>query len=198
MSGSLGVWLAAFVTLGLYSFLWKENPWYRLIEQVYVGISVAHLAVVGYFNIREMALRPLAGGSWTAAVPVALGLLLYTRWIPRLAFLSRISIAFTMGVTSGVVVTGTIKASFIDQVLATMQPVRSVNNAVFLLCTFCATAYFLFLKKTTAVTRPFSEAGKWTLMVAFGSAFGYTVMSRISLFTGRLQFLFGQWIKIIK
>lgn len=198
MSGALGVWIAAFVTLGLYSFLWRENPWYRLIEQIYVGVSVAHLAVVGYFNIREMAWKPLLEGSATAVIPVALGLLLYTRWIPRLGFLSRISIAFTMGVTSGVVVTGTIKASFIDQILATMKPVANATDLAFVLCTFCATSYFLFAKKTAAAMKPFSEAGKMTLMVAFGSAFGYTVMSRISLFTGRLQFLFGDWLGVLK
>lgn len=198
MSGSLWVWMAAFVTLGLYSFLWRENAWYRLIEQMYVGISVAHLAVVGYFNIREMAWRPLLEGSLAALVPVVLGLLLYTRWVPRLGFLSRISIAFTMGVTSGVVVIGAIKASLIDQVLATMKPVGSLSDLVFVLCTFCAISYFLFAKKTTIVMKPFSEVGKMTLMVAFGSAFGYTVMSRISLFTGRLQFLFGDWLKFLK
>ena len=35
-------------------------------------------------------------------------------------------------------------------------------------------------------------------MVGFGASFGYTVMARISLFIGRLQFLLGDWLGIIK
>ncbi|NQU06577.1 MAG: hypothetical protein HQ568_10825, partial [Calditrichaeota bacterium] len=38
-----------------------------------------------------------------------------------------------------------------------------------------------------------ARAGIWVLMVAFGAAFGYTVMARISLLIGRMDFL-GQWI----
>jgi hypothetical protein len=36
--------------------------------------------------------------------------------------------------------------------------------------------------------------GIWVLMVAFGASFGYTVMARISLLIGRVEFL-GRWIK---
>jgi len=36
------------------------------------------------------------------------------------------------------------------------------------------------------------------IMVGFGAAFGYTVMARISLLIGRLQFLLGDWLGIIQ
>ncbi len=198
MSGDIAIWIAAFVTLGIYSFLWRENYCYRLVEHIYIGISVAHLGVMGYFNIKEMAFRPLSEGSWKMFVPITLGCLLYARWFKPIAHLSRLSVAFVMGVTSGVVITGAVKASFLDQLAATMKPVTNLSELVFVICTFSALSYFLFTKKASAVTKPVAEVGRWTLMVAFGSAFGYTVMSRISLFTGRLQFLFGEWINLIK
>jgi len=34
-----------------------------------------------------------------------------------------------------------------------------------------------------------SHVGRWTMMIAFGAAFGFTVMARMSLLIGRLQFL---------
>ena len=37
-------------------------------------------------------------------------------------------------------------------------------------------------------------AGRWFLMIAFGAMFGNTVMARISLFIGRVQFLLNDWI----
>ncbi len=198
MSVDPGVWVAAFITLGLYSFLWVENPWYRLVEHLYIGISVAHLGVVAYFNIKEMAIKPMLLGSWWLITPVLLGLLLYTRWFSSTAYLSRIPIAFIMGTVSGVAVTGAIKANFIDQIIATTKPVKSLNDLIFVVLVFCATSCFLFSKKASKVLQPCVNIGKWTLMVAFGAAFGYTVMSRISLFTGRLQFLFGEWIQLIR
>jgi hypothetical protein len=34
-------------------------------------------------------------------------------------------------------------------------------------------------------------------MITFGAAFGYTVMSRMSLLIGRMDFLFGAWLGLI-
>ena len=42
MSTDIGVWIAAFATIGLVSFLFKENPLYRVIENMYVGISAGY------------------------------------------------------------------------------------------------------------------------------------------------------------
>jgi hypothetical protein len=36
------------------------------------------------------------------------------------------------------------------------------------------------------------------LMLGFGASFGYTVMSRISLLIGRMQFLLGDWLGVIQ
>jgi hypothetical protein len=36
------------------------------------------------------------------------------------------------------------------------------------------------------------------MMVAFGALFGNVVMSRISLLIGRVQFLLGDWLHIIR
>ena len=33
------LWVAAFLTLGIISFLYKDNPWYKFTEAVFVGIS---------------------------------------------------------------------------------------------------------------------------------------------------------------
>ena len=43
-----------------------------------------------------------------------------------------------------------------------------------------------------------AKIGIWFLMVTFGASFGYTVMSRMSLMLGRLDFLFGNWLGMIQ
>ena len=43
-----------------------------------------------------------------------------------------------------------------------------------------------------------SRIGIVFVMIGFGAAFGYTVMARVSLLIGRLQFLLGDWLGIIQ
>ena len=37
-----GVWVAALLTLCIYSFLYRDNPFYRFAEHLFVGISVGY------------------------------------------------------------------------------------------------------------------------------------------------------------
>ncbi|MBN1901930.1 hypothetical protein JW926_11465, partial [Candidatus Sumerlaeota bacterium] len=50
----LGVWISAFLTLAIFSFLYKDNPIYKFAEHLFVGISA------GYAFIQAIAgtLRP--------------------------------------------------------------------------------------------------------------------------------------------
>jgi hypothetical protein len=45
MSTEIGVWVAAFFTIGIASFLYKDNPLYKFCESVFVGISAGYWAV---------------------------------------------------------------------------------------------------------------------------------------------------------
>jgi len=54
--------------------------------------------------------------------------------------------------------------------------------------------YFFFSVKHNRAGRKFSQVGIWFLMVSFGASFGYTVMGRISLLIGRVQFLIEEWL----
>ena len=35
----IGVWVAVFLTLMVLSFLYKENPFFRLTEYIFIGLS---------------------------------------------------------------------------------------------------------------------------------------------------------------
>ncbi len=38
----IAVWTAVFFTLGIYSILYRENPWFRVAESVYLGVAVGY------------------------------------------------------------------------------------------------------------------------------------------------------------
>src|SRR5262245_25663898 len=50
-SRTLGVWLGAFFTLCIFSFLYRDNPFYKLAEALLIGISAAYWMVVSLWEV---------------------------------------------------------------------------------------------------------------------------------------------------
>ena len=42
----LGIWLVSFLTVCILSFLYRDNPFYKFAEHLYVGISAGYWTVV--------------------------------------------------------------------------------------------------------------------------------------------------------
>ncbi|HHY17532.1 MAG TPA: hypothetical protein GX524_05600 [Firmicutes bacterium] len=201
----IGIWVAAIMTISAYSYLWKENPLFRVGEHLLIATNVSYLAIVGWNNVKQSVFTPLAEGEYQMIIPLVLGLFLFTRWFPKIAWLSRISVGFMMGVASGVSITGAISANFVKQIAGTILPLDSINNVIIVIGTISTVSYFLFLQSKSVAGQSWGkvigftgEIGKWVMMVAFGAAFGATVMGRLTLVLGRLRFLFGTWLPIIR
>ncbi len=210
MSTDLKIWLAAIMSLGIYSYLYKENPIFRACEHLYLGLSLAHLAVMGWTNVRDLGFSEIQKGSYLVIIPLTLGLLLFSRFFPKISWLSRYSLAYFVGVASAVTITGVIDAGIISQVRGAIVPLNSLNSVISTLCNVAAITTFFFIvgsaeKKgqpsnsmLTQIVQKTSIAGRFVLMVSFGAVFGTTIMARLGLFIPRLQFLFGDWIHLIQ
>ncbi|QUL98561.1 MAG: hypothetical protein IMF26_00165 [Candidatus Fermentithermobacillus carboniphilus] len=211
MTTDVRIWLMALMTLGLYSYLFRENPFFRFCEHAYTGLSLAHLVVMGWTNVKTMALTRLANGEWATVIPIVLGVLLFARWFPKAAWLSRYPIAYLVGTASGVTITGVIEAGIIAQVRAAMKPVTNISSLVTLLFTVAALSVFFFIVGNKPegqvgsvqiaawrVVSASSYLGRLVLMVTFGAVFGSTVMARLGLFIPRLELLFRDWIHLIR
>ena len=70
-----------------------------------------------------------------------------------------------------------------------------ITNLLVLVGVLCGLGYFFFSARHEGVLGRMSTAGIWLLMVGFGASFGYTVMSRVSLLYGRVNFLIFDWAK---
>jgi len=58
--------------------------------------------------------------------------------------------------------------------------------------------YFFFSMEHKGIIGGVSKIGVWFLMIAFGASFGFTVMARMSLLIGRIQFLLRDWLGLIQ
>jgi hypothetical protein len=54
--------------------------------------------------------------------------------------------------------------------------------------------YFYFSHEHKGVLGATAKVGIWFIMISFGASFGYTVMGRVSLLIGRVQFLIQDWV----
>ena len=201
------VWFAGFLTLCIFSFLYKDNIFYQFAEHLFVGISAGYLIAITWHNqIYPNLVVPLFfEGRILYVIPLAFGLFYFARFIPRISFLVRVPIAFLLGWGSGVL----IPAIFQRDILRQTQGTLLVQGAfakwdtglwavVILIGVICTLIYFFFSRERKGIMKPMANLGIIFLMLGFGASFGYTVMSRISLLIGRMQFLLGDWLGIIQ
>jgi len=60
----LGAWIAAFLTLAIFSYLYKDNPFYKIAEHLFVGISAGYWASMFFWT----QIQPnLFGRLWPAS-----------------------------------------------------------------------------------------------------------------------------------
>lgn len=212
-----GIWVAAFLTLCIFSFLYRDNPFYKFAEHVFVGVSAGYWFCIYYHQtIHPKMLSPLFGldGEWKTEnllliIPLALSIMMLLRLVPKqvadIGWLSRWPIAFMVGTGSGIFFIGYLRTNVIEQIQNTLVPIQYTGDTypywaglfgviVLIVGTFTGIVYFFFSKAHTGTFGLLAKLGIYFLMVSFGASFGYTVMARISLLIGRMQFLLFDWI----
>jgi len=249
MSGDAGVWIAAFLTLGIFSFLYRDNPVYKFCESIFVGVSAGYWFVSLFWqNIypklivnlsgaaRDLFSPPAVGqattggavrdtlsqamegaaasggmdGRWLYLGAGILGVMMLLRLVPKIGWISRWPLAFIVGSTAGLYFITYLQSNAISQIHNTLVPLVGPGRGTFLglglpfhidwdalfifVGTFCGLVYFFFSVEHKRVAGGVARVGILFIMVTLGASFGYTVMSRMSLLIGRMDFLFGSWL----
>jgi hypothetical protein len=206
-----GYWVAAILTLCIYSFLYRDNPLYKFAESLFVGIGAAYWLAILYHNTLKpklfQALFPGDSGQaviWWRIFPGILAVFMLLRFYPKLSWLSRWALAFIVGMYAAVNLTGFAQADLVEQIYATMTmplagggALNFILNLVAIIGVFAVLIYFFFSKEHKGALGAVAKVGIWFLMVAFGASFGYTVMGRVSLLIGRMTFLLRDWLHVI-
>jgi hypothetical protein len=90
----------------------------------------------------------------------------------------------------------------IGQLGATVGPLFTsggtfdISVAVILVGVLSTLIYFYFSREHTGWWGKTAKLGTYFLMIFFGTTFGYTVMSRMSTFIGRVEFLLSDFLKL--
>jgi hypothetical protein len=226
LARTVGLWIAAFFTLAIFSFLWRDNAFYKVAEAVLIGVSAAYWMVVGFWDVlvpsliakispatvQRWAMPGLAGAeaeqSLWYLIPLALGIMLVWRLAPRGAWIARWPLAFIIGTFAGLRLIAFLHGDFLAQIRNTILPLAvfdaggfdfwtSLQHVLIVACVLCVLVYFFFSVEHKGAVGRVARIGIAVLMITFGAAFGYTVMGRIALLAIRLEFLLDDWLWLI-
>lgn len=230
-----GAWIATFLTLAIFSYLYDDNPFYKAAEHIYVGVSAGYWACLSFWtqvqpnlfgrlwprlpeDVEMGALLKMwygiydflgilndgifpEGGivghteiRWIYLIPLALGVMMLLRLVPKVGWLARWSLAYIVGMAAGLRFYGYLNSDVIEQVKASTvdfsgSPGSIIGGLLVVFGTLAGLVYFFFSKAHTGAIGKISKLGIYFLMISFGASFGFTVMGRISLLIGRLEML---------
>jgi len=231
--------LGVIVTLGIFSVLYQENPVFRFLEHIFIGLATGYGLVITWFEflqpnwyvqmmpaslLAKTADHDAGGGQWWLFFGLLLGLLFYTVYFPKLAWMNRFLLLIMMGLSAGAALQGfmgligpQLTSSFKAPVTHyTLTGAPAMNNLqvgtslwvhpfsiVFLFVLICTLAYFFFsIEHRSSWMRQPANLGRYFLMITLGAIFGTTVMGRFSLLIARLQFLLeaigGWWHLLVR
>lgn len=212
-------WLtvAGLCTIAVLSFLYNDNPLYKVAEHFFVGIAAGYVVCTQYFNVfRPNLWDPLTqdGDLWLL-IPLALGAALFTRFSSNWGWISRWPLSVIIGTYAGLAVIGFASGDLVLQVQASLIPVFDTasvttfsgdpgvvtflgifDNPLFTLGLVSVLFYFFFSIEHKGGLRHVAQTGTTLLMIGFGAGYGYTVMTRIALLFDRFYFLFVEWLKV--
>jgi hypothetical protein len=211
LSSDISIWIGALLTLGIFSFLYKDNPVYKFCEHLFVGVSAGYYVVLTMISsVYPNMIQPLfghfsEGRNFLLLIPLILGIMLFSRFFPRGDWLSRWPIAFILGVYPALRITGFAQGDLVEQVHGTMLPLwvpgdagTTINNWLLVGGLLATLIFFFFSKEHKGALGGSARVGIYFLMVSFGASYGYTVMARVSLLIGRVMFLLDDWLGLLR
>ena len=219
----LGIWVAAILTLCIFSFLYKDNPAYSVAQNLFVGLTLGYVLVVkvlkeGIFGVIKDQF--FAIGTWTiqpdittivsSVIAILLGLLFFSSYVPKWSWLVTIVLALTIGWGSGIVISAELSSKVYAQVTSTILDFQGfsekeffsgsksqVNTVLMLVGVICTLTYFFFSVEHRGIPGKLAKIGVIFIMISFGASFANAVAGRVTLLIGRMTFLLGDWLHLI-
>jgi hypothetical protein len=118
--------LSFIFTLLIFSYVIRDNPLFRVAVYLFIGVTAGYVAAVAFWQvIIPRLVYPLIFGSVMekafTAVPLLGAVFILMKISPRLAGISRFTMAFLVGAGAAVVLAGAVIGTLIPQVTASID-----------------------------------------------------------------------------
>ena len=200
----VGTITALLLTLAVFSGFFKPNPLYRLAESLFIGVSAGYFAVIWYFSIIKPAYKSAVNGDLLILIPLLAGLLLFIpsnseasysklRILPA-AFIIILTTAINISVYFSAFIQEMIRTSIIPLLSfdesGNLQTDMTINSVLSILSVTSAMMFLIARhRNNNRFVNTTGEIGRFFILIAIGSAFAYTLLSRLILFMGKVEFI---------
>jgi len=202
---TIGIWATAIFTIFAWSFLIRDNRFFRFAEHVMIGVAVGYAIAITTKTFLTVGWTPLIQKPQLASLlTLIISLLMFSRFFPKGRWLNRWPIALLLGVGTALALRGIIQAQILEQIIATAVPLvtptpfNTFNNILVIVMVVTTVAYFFFTKEHKGLLGAIAKVGRCSMMVMFGAIFGGTVTTRVVAMIGVLQFLLMDWLGLVK
>lgn len=123
----LGYWLGIFLTLCILSFLYKDNPFYKAAEHLFIGVSIGYVIIQQYYNVLRPKVIDEIGDAeyWffnLALIPLVLVVMLFVKAVSkRLSWVGRYPLAIVVALYAGLQINGYAQGDLGAQAKVAMQ-----------------------------------------------------------------------------
>lgn len=217
MGHVIGLWVSAFLTLAVLSYVFGDNPLFRVTQYLFAGIAAGYAAAIAWSHIlqpRLVRLLEAPGEAWVYGVFFLLCLMLLGRaWRP-VSGLANIPLAILIGSGTALVLGGVLTGTLVPQLAAAIVPLDPASygggltgwafalDAIFLLlCTVAVLAAFQYQRSGQGVARywyrgvhALGRFGRLIMMVAFGAILAGAALTYINVLRQRMDFLLFDWL----
>ena len=197
----IGIWCIVLLTLSIFSYLYGDNPFYKAAEHIFVGVSAGYIFTITLWdtiwpNLFGRLFPDYVGAGFkfdaTYIFPFILGIFMLFRLSKKYDWLSRISIAYIVGMMAGLKFYVFLNSNLLTQIKSSTVNLSGtyysiINEVIILIGVISGLVYFFFSKEHTGIIGKVSRIGVYFLMIKFGASFGFAVMGRISLLIGRFE-----------
>ncbi|MBS7635166.1 hypothetical protein KEJ34_06740 [Candidatus Bathyarchaeota archaeon] len=178
--------IEATLILMTWSLLYKDNPLYKLAASMTIGLYLGVTLNYAIDSLNKNIYVPLiVQGKWLSPTTIVfiIGLLLYTRFIKSLWWLSRWPLAILSSIGLSVAVTGALGPQIIAQLSTPPlagHPLSIINGILGVTATVTSMCYFVYSREHKGVLGALVKIGRIFLMIAFGFMLGTFLMSNIA------------------
>jgi hypothetical protein len=200
------------LTLAVYSYVVGDNPLYRLVVHLLVGVSAAYAAVIVLRQVMlpillEVWLEPASGGAFWL-LPLLLALFLLAKRLPLVSWLSHNTLALIVGVGAAVALVGAIRGTLLPQIGLLGNPAGGAGPVGLLLAALLTVATLMTFQFTGGQVedgewkrplwqRGFYYTGQTVLMITFGALFAGVLSTSILLLSSRITYFINQFLQLI-
>lgn len=183
-------YLNTFIFFAAYSILYKDNPMYRFVQSLVVGIGAGFLFMKQIDQVQRMLFPALPQAH--AVIALVMGIAFFCIFVPGLINVYRAASILVMTVGIGIVlpygvaITWTASLGYAQNLFSGLGPaVAGISYAL-------GMSYFLFTGKLEKPTAPFRTLGRLVLLIYTAMCVSMTALGKLNLIQWKvLDALYG-------